>query len=95
MQDITVIFIGAFIALFLARKIAIKVGLVDKPNTRKNHDGHIPLVGEYLSIPRYGFFMLYILLPGYLNSLSIWFVPVYFSLSVFWTTSLTFLFSHA
>lgn len=45
MQDITVIFIGAFIALFLARKIAIKVGLVDKPNTRKNHDGHIPLVG--------------------------------------------------
>ncbi|MBG6244334.1 undecaprenyl-phosphate alpha-N-acetylglucosaminyl 1-phosphate transferase [Candidatus Symbiopectobacterium sp. 'North America'] len=45
MQEITVIFISSFIALFLARKTAIKIGLVDKPNSRKKHRGHIPLVG--------------------------------------------------
>ncbi len=30
---------------FLARKVAIKIGLVDKPNFRKRHQGVIPLVG--------------------------------------------------
>ncbi|UVO09716.1 UDP-N-acetylglucosamine--undecaprenyl-phosphate N-acetylglucosaminephosphotransferase [Pectobacterium polonicum] len=45
MQEFMVVFLSAFIALFLARKVAIKVGLVDKPNERKRHRGHIPLVG--------------------------------------------------
>ncbi|PJM29044.1 undecaprenyl-phosphate alpha-N-acetylglucosaminyl 1-phosphate transferase [Salmonella enterica subsp. enterica serovar Typhi] len=31
--------------IFLARKVAIKIGLVDKPNFRKRHQGVIPLVG--------------------------------------------------
>lgn len=39
------IFLSALAALFAARKVAIKVGLVDRPNIRKKHQGHIPLVG--------------------------------------------------
>ncbi|USD65102.1 UDP-N-acetylglucosamine--undecaprenyl-phosphate N-acetylglucosaminephosphotransferase [Vibrio sp. SCSIO 43136] len=31
--------------LFVLFHIALKVGLVDKPNERKLHDGHIPLIG--------------------------------------------------
>jgi UDP-GlcNAc:undecaprenyl-phosphate/decaprenyl-phosphate GlcNAc-1-phosphate transferase len=30
---------------FLARKVAKRIGLVDKPNFRKRHQGLIPLVG--------------------------------------------------
>ncbi|WP_047710196.1 UDP-N-acetylglucosamine--undecaprenyl-phosphate N-acetylglucosaminephosphotransferase [Pectobacterium atrosepticum] len=45
MQESTLIFISAFASLFLARKAAFKIGLVDKPNVRKKHHGHIPLVG--------------------------------------------------
>lgn len=37
--------ITSFICLLLARKVAIKVGLVDHPNARKLHQGVIPLVG--------------------------------------------------
>ena len=39
------IFLLTFIFLFFARKVAKKVGLVDKPNFRKRHQGLIPLVG--------------------------------------------------
>ena len=35
----------SFTILFVMRKIARKVGLVDKPNVRKLHQGSIPLVG--------------------------------------------------
>ncbi|MBA0167772.1 UDP-N-acetylglucosamine--undecaprenyl-phosphate N-acetylglucosaminephosphotransferase [Pectobacterium sp. CFBP8739] len=45
MQESTLIFISAFASLFLARKAAVRIGLVDKPNVRKNHKGNIPLVG--------------------------------------------------
>lgn len=45
MQESTLIFISAFASLFLARKAAFKIGLVDKPDVRKKHQGHIPLVG--------------------------------------------------
>lgn len=38
-------FAGAFIALLIARPIAEKAGLVDKPNYRKRHQGVIPLIG--------------------------------------------------
>ncbi|WP_154140346.1 UDP-N-acetylglucosamine--undecaprenyl-phosphate N-acetylglucosaminephosphotransferase [Photobacterium damselae] len=39
------VFITSFIMLFLMRKVAQKIGLVDKPNARKLHQGAVPLVG--------------------------------------------------
>lgn len=53
MQEYLIIFLSALVSLFIARKIARRVGLVDKPNARKHHSGHIPLVGGvsiYVSI---------------------------------------------
>ncbi|TAA39581.1 UDP-N-acetylglucosamine--undecaprenyl-phosphate N-acetylglucosaminephosphotransferase [Corallincola spongiicola] len=48
-MDITLSLFTAFLCSFLSIKIlkplAEQVGLVDKPNERKNHVGHIPLVG--------------------------------------------------
>lgn len=38
-------FFIAFAILFLMRKAARKVDLVDKPSGRKLHSGNIPLVG--------------------------------------------------
>lgn len=38
-------FLAAFATIVIARPIAIKVGLVDKPNYRKRHQGAIPLIG--------------------------------------------------
>ncbi|MBK5145704.1 UDP-N-acetylglucosamine--undecaprenyl-phosphate N-acetylglucosaminephosphotransferase [Budviciaceae bacterium BWR-B9] len=52
------------IILLISRIIAIQVGLVDKPNNRKLHHGHIPLVGGiaiYLSMC-----IMYVLLDEYL-----------------------------
>ncbi|OEF75430.1 undecaprenyl-phosphate alpha-N-acetylglucosaminyl 1-phosphate transferase [Vibrio cyclitrophicus 1F111] len=51
-------FVGffSFSSLFLMRKVAKAVGLVDKPNERKLHNGAIPLVGGIaisLSISQY------------------------------------------
>lgn len=43
--ELAVLFIFSFAFLFLARKVAKKIGLVDKPNFRKRHQGAIPLVG--------------------------------------------------
>ncbi|MDX8000550.1 UDP-N-acetylglucosamine--undecaprenyl-phosphate N-acetylglucosaminephosphotransferase [Xenorhabdus sp. Reich] len=43
--EIFCVFIFSFAFLFVARKAAKKVGLVDKPNYRKRHQGLIPLVG--------------------------------------------------
>lgn len=43
--DLIFIFIVSFAVLFLLRKWAKKVGLVDKPNERKLHNGAVPLVG--------------------------------------------------
>ena len=40
-----VAFISSFSAIILLRPFAIKIGLVDKPDVRKNHKGHIPLIG--------------------------------------------------
>ncbi|WP_437611539.1 UDP-N-acetylglucosamine--undecaprenyl-phosphate N-acetylglucosaminephosphotransferase [Erwinia sp. V71] len=39
------IFLFSLTFLFFARKVAKKIGLVDKPNYRKRHQGVIPLVG--------------------------------------------------
>ena len=38
-------FLGAFLTLIVMRPIAIYIGLVDKPNYRKRHQGTIPLIG--------------------------------------------------
>ena len=38
-------FLGAFLTLIVMRPIAIRIGLVDKPNYRKRHQGAIPLIG--------------------------------------------------
>ncbi|WP_413111951.1 UDP-N-acetylglucosamine--undecaprenyl-phosphate N-acetylglucosaminephosphotransferase [Thaumasiovibrio sp. DFM-14] len=43
--EFTMLFIVAWVTLYVGRKGARLVGLVDKPNERKHHDGAIPLVG--------------------------------------------------
>lgn len=51
--DFIAIFIFSLFFLFLSRKFAKKIGLVDKPNHRKCHHGQIPLAGgiaTYVSI---------------------------------------------
>lgn len=43
--DLISIFLFTTVFLFFARKVAKKIGLVDRPNYRKRHQGVIPLVG--------------------------------------------------
>ena len=43
--ELTFIFFFSFASLFLLRKIAKRIGLVDKPNLRKHHEGTVPLIG--------------------------------------------------
>jgi len=43
--ELSFIFFSSFATLFLMRKVAKQIGLVDKPNARKHHNGAIPLVG--------------------------------------------------
>ena len=43
--DLVSIFLFTTVFLFFARKAAKRIGLVDKPNFRKRHQGLIPLVG--------------------------------------------------
>lgn len=43
--DLSIIFLFSMAFLFVARIVAKKVGLVDRPNYRKRHQGVIPLVG--------------------------------------------------
>ncbi|PWC19131.1 undecaprenyl-phosphate alpha-N-acetylglucosaminyl 1-phosphate transferase [Brenneria roseae subsp. roseae] len=72
MQELTVIFLSAFVALFVARKAAINVGLVDKPNIRKKHQGNIPLVGGvsiYMAL-----WVLYALQPDWLPDFSLYMI---------------------
>jgi len=38
-------FVFAFLAIKFFKPVAIEIGLVDKPNGRKQHSGHIPLIG--------------------------------------------------
>ncbi len=38
-------FVFAFLAIKFFKPVAIEIGLVDKPNERKQHSGHIPLIG--------------------------------------------------
>lgn len=43
--DLSFVFFISFAVLFLMRKVARRVGLVDKPSGRKMHTGNVPLVG--------------------------------------------------
>ncbi|WP_373880353.1 UDP-N-acetylglucosamine--undecaprenyl-phosphate N-acetylglucosaminephosphotransferase [Martelella alba] len=43
--DFIAIFVFSMVFLLLARKVAKKIGLVDRPNYRKRHQGQVPLVG--------------------------------------------------
>lgn len=43
--DLSFLFFFSLATTFTMRKVAKKIGLVDKPNARKNHNGVIPLVG--------------------------------------------------
>ncbi|HAS6683403.1 TPA: UDP-N-acetylglucosamine--undecaprenyl-phosphate N-acetylglucosaminephosphotransferase [Vibrio parahaemolyticus] len=43
--ELSFIFFSSFATLFLMRKVAKNIGLVDKPNARKLHKGAVPLVG--------------------------------------------------
>ncbi|OIQ25330.1 UDP-N-acetylglucosamine--undecaprenyl-phosphate N-acetylglucosaminephosphotransferase [uncultured Vibrio sp.] len=43
--DLAFLFFFSLASLFLMRKVAKNIGLVDKPNARKLHNGAIPLVG--------------------------------------------------
>ena len=45
MLSIFVTFLGAFLTLIVMRPVANWIGLVDKPNYRKRHQGAIPLIG--------------------------------------------------
>lgn len=45
LYQLSVIFVLAVAWVLIARRAALTVGLVDKPNARKQHLGHIPLVG--------------------------------------------------
>lgn len=43
--ELSLTFLFSLVFLFFARKVAKKIGLVDKPDSRKCHQGAIPLVG--------------------------------------------------
>lgn len=43
--DLAIVFLFSLAFLFFARKVAKKIGLIDKPSSRKQHYGFIPLVG--------------------------------------------------
>lgn len=58
----SILFLFSTLFLLLARYLATKVGLVDKPNKRKRHYGLVPLVGGisiYVSLCFYLFFYWY------------------------------------
>ncbi|MCA1922171.1 MAG: undecaprenyl-phosphate alpha-N-acetylglucosaminyl 1-phosphate transferase, partial [Buttiauxella noackiae] len=44
-KEVIIMFLTAMTALLIARQLALKCGLVDKPGGRKQHKGEIPLVG--------------------------------------------------
>ena len=45
MIEFTVAFIGVFIITLILKPISNRIGLVDRPTTRKQHNGEIPLIG--------------------------------------------------
>ncbi|ABM02639.1 undecaprenyl-phosphate alpha-N-acetylglucosaminyl 1-phosphatetransferase [Psychromonas ingrahamii 37] len=54
-------FVASFSAIKVLKPLAVKLGLTDKPNARKNHRGEIPLVGGisvYIGLFCSGFLLL-------------------------------------
>jgi len=45
MIEFIVAFLGVFFLTFLLRPLSNRIGLVDRPTTRKQHNGEIPLIG--------------------------------------------------
>ncbi len=43
--ELTIVFALSFCSLFVLRKVAKRIDLVDRPNERKHHQGVIPLIG--------------------------------------------------
>jgi UDP-GlcNAc:undecaprenyl-phosphate GlcNAc-1-phosphate transferase len=67
-------FVSSFLAIILLRPISIKIGLTDKPNARKLHQGHTPLIGGisvYTGLLVVGIFIL-ILSPTHVDQLLIY-----------------------
>ncbi|MCS3408223.1 UDP-N-acetylglucosamine--undecaprenyl-phosphate N-acetylglucosaminephosphotransferase [Serratia sp. AKBS12] len=74
LYQLSVIFILALVLLVVSRRLALAIGLVDKPSVRKRHHGHIPLVGGiaiYLTLA-----LLYCWRPGLLAHGDIYFACV-------------------
>lgn len=45
LSELFAVFLFCFVFIFIARKLAKRIGLTDEPNRRKQHEGKIPLVG--------------------------------------------------
>ena len=45
MLNILTIIISTYVAIYVLRPLAFKINLLDIPNGRKNHVGHVPLIG--------------------------------------------------
>tara|TARA_B100001094_G_C18098383_1_gene754309 strand:+ start:217 stop:1269 length:1053 start_codon:yes stop_codon:yes gene_type:complete len=58
LSNLLLTFFASFTFLFIFRIIGIRYSLIDKPNFRKNHQGHIPLVG---GVALYGTLLIYFL----------------------------------
>jgi UDP-GlcNAc:undecaprenyl-phosphate GlcNAc-1-phosphate transferase len=43
-------FLLSFMLILIMQKVAVRVGLVDTPTARKNHQGHVPMVGAALFV---------------------------------------------
>jgi len=52
------VFFFSLATLFMMRKVAKRIGLVDKPNERKHHNGAIPLVGGITICISFMYFLL-------------------------------------
>ena len=83
MLSLIVTFLGAFLTLIVMRPIANKIGLVDKPNYRKRHQGAIPLIGGVFS-----FYGKPLLLFNGMGSTSFTFIFIY-SVSLFYSQSVS------
>jgi UDP-GlcNAc:undecaprenyl-phosphate GlcNAc-1-phosphate transferase len=59
-----IVFFCCVVSLFYLRPIAIKFNLVDSPNERKSHNGHIPLVGGLSTL--LGVWIIYLFMPDLL-----------------------------
>lgn len=55
--ELIFVFCFTFAALFILRKVAYRIGLVDTPNLRKHHQGTVPLIGGVAIFSSISFFL--------------------------------------